>query len=253
METSIPAALHFNGENAPAVIANLSAAGAMLKSSLQPSAGDRVHVVRGGLCAQGVVIWCSGDRCGLEFSTQIDLDDWLAPVANAGQARVDEIISLLKAGALSADHAEGEAGGGSRASNLNDDLNLIRALLKNLKDDLAGSSETLDRHASKIPDLDRAMEILSDDKLLRRSPYQLVDELGGVLQLLVEVEDELVRTRDTVARHGYKLQHLDLAMQMLTELGSELIIGSEERLSSSPRLQNLRGVCENALGSARQE
>jgi len=68
-----------------------------------------------------------------------------------------------------------------------------------------------------------------------------------VLQLLVELEDELAHTTDTVARHGYKLQHLDLAMQMLTELGSELITGSEDSLSASPRLQNLRGVCENAL------
>ena len=122
-----------------------------------------------------------------------------------------------------------------------------RFVLKNLKDELSGSSETLDRHSSKLPHLDQAVQLLSDPKLVRRSPYQLVDELGGVLQLLVELEDELAHTKDTVARHGYKLQHLDLAMQMLTELGSELITGSEDSLSASPRLQNLRSVCENAL------
>lgn len=254
-QTSVPVVLHLGAENAPAIIANLSPAGAMVKSSLQPSTGDEVLLVRGGLCSQGTAIWCLDDEiCGIEFAAQIDLNEWLAPIANAGQARVDEIVALLKAGALGHENTESDAPATTGQSwGLKDDLALIRALLKNLRDDLSGSSETLDRHSSKIAHLDQATEILSDPKLLRRSHYQLVDELGGVLQLLVEVEDELSRTTDTVARHGYKLQHLDLAMQMLTELGSELVVGGEDRLSSSPRLQNLRGVCDNALKGARAE
>ena len=247
-DASIPVALHFSQKNAPVVIGNLSPLGAMLQGSPLPSEGDPVHLVRGELCAEGTIIWCLDDRCGLEFATPIDLADWLAPASHAGQARVDEIFALLKAGAKAVEVGEGGATGDkAKSSTLEDDLALLRTLLKNLKDDLSGSSETLDLHSSKLPHLDRAMEILSDPKLLRRSPYQLVDELGGVLQLLVELEDELAHTKDTVARHGHKLQHLDLAMQMLTELGSELIAGGEDSLSSSPRLQNLRGVCENAL------
>ena len=244
---SIPVALHFSNENASVVIGNLSPAGAMLRGSQLPSEGDPVHLVRGALCAQGTIIWCLDDRCGLEFSAPIDLSEWLAPASHAGQARVDEIFALLKAGAAPAKPAESKASDEVKASTLENDLTLLRGLLKNLKDDLSRSSETLDLHSSKLPHLDRAAEILSDPKLLRQSPYQLVDELGGVLQLLVELEDELAHTTDTVARHGYKLQHLDLAMQMLTELGSELITGSQDSLSVSPRLQNLRGVCENAL------
>jgi len=250
-ETAIPAVLHRNQENAPVVIGNISPAGAMVESSLLPSEGDSVHLVRGELCAEGKIIWRSVDCCGVEFSSHIDPSKWLAPAAHAGQARVDEILAILKAGAEPPRASEAEASReNSNSYSLEDDLGLLRALLKNLNDELSGSSETLDRHSSKLAHLDQAMQLLSDPKLVRRSPYQLVDELGGVLQLLVELEDELAHTKDTVARHGYKLQHLDLAMQMLTELGSELITGSEDSLSASPRLQNLRGVCENALKPA---
>ena len=247
IETAIPAALHFDQAKAPVVIGNLSPAGAMVEASLLPSEGDSVHLVRGELCAQGRIVWCSADRCGLEFSGEIDLPKWLAPASHAGQSRVDEIIAMLKAGAAPEEPPEAGASTAPKSSTIKDDLGLLRALLKNLKDDLSRSSETVDLHSSKLPHLDQAMAVLSDPKLLRLSKYQLVDELGGVLQLLVEVEDELAHTKDTVARHGYKLQHLDLAMQMLTELGSELITGSEDSLSTSPRLQNLRSVCENAL------
>jgi len=246
-ETAIPAALHFGQNNSPVVIGNLSLAGAMLEASSLPSEGDSVHLVRGEWCAQGRIIWRSADCCGLEFSGEIDVSKWLAPASHAGQSRVDEIIAMLKAGAAPEEPPEAAAGAAPKPSTVEDDLGLLRALLKNLKDDLSRSSETVDLHSSKLPHLDQAMAILSDPKLLRQSKYQLVDELGGVLQLLVELEDELAHTTDTVARHGYKLQHLDLAMQMLTELGSELITGSEDSLSASPRLQNLRGVCENAL------
>jgi hypothetical protein len=245
---TIPVALHFTNGNASVAIGNLSPAGAMLQGSPLPSEGDPVHLVRGELCAEGTIIWCLDDRCGLEFSTPIQVSEWLAPASHAGQARVDEIFALLKAGSAPVQVAERAANSDTpKGPTLADDLGLVRALLKNLKDDLSRSSETVDLHSSKLPHLDRAMEILSEPKLLRRSPYQLVDELGGVLQLLVELEDELAHTKDTVARHGYKLQHLDLAMQMLTELGSELITGSEESLSTSARLQNLRSVCANAL------
>ena len=247
-ETAIPAALHFGQENAPAVIGNLSPAGAMLEASTLPCEGNLVHLVRGELFAQGTIIWCSHDRCGLEFSSEIDLSKWLAPATHAGQARVDQLIAMLKSGAAPVEPPEdGTDGATAKPSSIEDDLGLLRALLKNLTEELSRSSETVALHSSKLAHLDRAITILSDSKLLRLSTYQLVDELGGVLQLLVELEDELAHTKDTVARHGYKLQHLDLAMQVLTELGSELITGSKDSLSTSPRLQNLRSVCENAL------
>jgi len=249
IETVIPVSLHSNGEDVPAVVRNISPAGAMVEASLSTSTGDPVHLVRGELCAKGTVIWCLGDRRGMQFSAQIDVDAWLAPAAKAGQARVDEIVALVKAGAAVSE-SEGDAApsrhGGS-GSILADDLTVVTALLGNLKDDLTRSSDTVDTHGAKLEHLDQAMEMLSDEGLIRRSRHQLADELGVIFQLLVEVEDDVTGIRETVARHGYKLQNLDLAMQMLMEVGSEMIINGEEGLSSNPRLNNLRGVCDKAL------
>jgi hypothetical protein len=97
---------------------------------------------------------------------------------------------------------------------------------------------------------DQAATTLSDPELLRLSRLQLVDELGAVFQLLVDLEDEFTSSRETVARHGYKLQHLDLAMQMLSELAADLVIGSSGRPSGNPRLENLRIACDKALQPA---
>jgi hypothetical protein len=163
---------------------------------------------------------------------------------------VDEIIALVKAGA-SASELERNAGGadaGPQADyKLEDDLRLVADLLCNLKEDLSRSRDTVERHGSKLEHLDQAIEMLSSADLVRRSRHQLAEELGAVFQLLVSLEDEVTAIRATVGRPGYKSQHKDLEMQMISELGSELIIGSEDQLANSPRLLNLRAVCDKAL------
>src|SRR5438552_13862611 len=95
IETSFAAVLHAAVENGPASVANLSPAGAMLKTELAPEAGEMVHLVRGGLCAQGTVVWSSASCCGVEFAAEICVDDWLAPAANGGQARIDEMVAMM--------------------------------------------------------------------------------------------------------------------------------------------------------------
>jgi hypothetical protein len=249
IETSFAATLHAAGENGPVKVGNLSPAGAMLESAFVPASGDRVHLVRGGLCSQGTVIWCSDGRCGVEFLAEIAVDDWLAPPSNAGQARIDDIVAAIKNG----DVPQGAEAGSATpirpraSSDLADDIQVVCALLNALKADLAGSELTVTRHGSDLQSFDQAMERLSDPALLRRSRHQLAEELGVVFQLLVDLEDELTSTRDTVARHSYKLQHLDLAMQMLTELAGDLIIGSADQEAGNPRLENLRIACGKAL------
>jgi hypothetical protein len=250
VDTSFSAALHVATEHTTARVRNLSLSGAMLESSLAPATGDPVHLVRGDLCAEGTIIWCSDGRCGVEFIAEIALDDWLAPPSNAEQARIDEIVAAIKAGGA-APQAAG-AGAPTRArgqspSTLADDLQMVCALLVALKADLSGSALTVTRHGSEMQYLDQAMEMLSNPELPRRSRHQLADELGAVFQLLVNMEDEFTSIRDTVARHSYKLQHLDLAMQMLTELAGDLIIGGMDPEAGSPRLDNLRVACGNAL------
>lgn len=220
----------------------------MLSGSLSLSAGKLVHIVRGELCVTGTVIWCADGCCGLEFQRQITLQDWLAPAPNAGQARIDEIVASLKSGRITQQQVtelDVDRSRESRSLGLKDDLQIVCDLLMTLERDLSGSALTLDRHGAKMPFLAQVVDRMSNRDLLRRSKHQLADELGAAYQILVHLEDEFTGIRDTVAQHGYKLQHLDLAMQMLSELTSELLFGSEGE--GNPRLENLRLACEKAL------
>ncbi len=248
VETSFSAALHVGTEYKTVKVRNLSPCGAMLETSLAPSTGDPVHLVRGDLCAEGRTIWCSDGRCGVEFVAEIAVNDWIAPPANAEQARIDEIVASIKAGGAATQAAGADVSAHGRPeSTLADDLKMVEALLVALKADLSGSAMTLTRHGSEMRYLDQAMEMLSDPELPRRSRHQLAEVLGAVFQLLVDLEDEFTRIRETVARHSYKLQHLDLAMQMLTELAGDLIIGGADPAAGNPRMDNLRVACGNAL------
>jgi hypothetical protein len=212
-----------------------------------PTPGERVHVVRGELWVTGTLIWCSDGRCGIQFEKEIVVGDWLAPAPNTGQARIDEIVASLKAGEVTPELTEldGRSRAKSQSFGLSSDLQIVCDLLLTLERDLSCSSLTIDRHGSKMPFLGQVVERMSNPDLLRRSKHQLADELGAAYQILVHLEDEFTDTRDTIARHGYKLQHLDLAMQMLSELTAELLFGSSG--SENSRLENLRIACDKAL------
>jgi hypothetical protein len=246
ISTSLAAVQHVNGDSIPVTIGNLSPAGAMVEVARHLSAGDGVHLVRGGLYVPGTVIWGSNGRSGIEFGHHIDLYEWLAPASNAGQSRVDEIVALVKAG-IPTELRESNSARSAHFARLEDDLQLVGDLLQNLNEDLWLSQDTLRSHDEMFPLLVLAMEKLLNPELLRFARPQLAEELGAIFQLLVDLEDEVSGTRDTVAKHGYKLQNLDLAMQILTELASELIIGEGNKLLANPRLENLRAVCCKAL------
>jgi hypothetical protein len=81
-----------------------------------------------------------------------------------------------------------------------------------------------------------------------RSQEQLVDDLGAVIRLMQDLEDDLATCDETVARHGLKLQNLDIAMQMLRAVSAELTPGSSDERVSLARLADLRVACAKALG-----
>jgi hypothetical protein len=91
------------------------------------------------------------------------------------------------------------------------------------------------------------MEMLADPELRQRSRYQFVDRLGEVFELVRELEDELTSCTETLVRHSYKLQHLDLAMQMLTEISTEALADETDCSPNATRLSNLCRACEHAL------
>ena len=191
------AVLRVGNEQAPVKVRNMSPHGAMVESPIMPPPGTEVQLVRGSLYALGTVVWVSTDRCGLRFSSELCVKEWLAVPAKDHQQRVDHAFALAKAGAF---------------------RNAATATCFN---------ETLDA---------------------RSSVEQIVDDLQSVLSLLQALEDDLATSGETLARHGSKLQNIDIAMQMIRAVAKELQPDQGGLPTSLARLQDLRISCAQALG-----
>ena len=168
----VAAVMRVGDEQAPVRIRNMSANGALIETPVAPRTGTSVIIARGSLVAEGVVMWSSEKKCGLRFSSELSVKDWLAPPAKIEQQRVDDIVALVKAG-----------GGGS----------------------------------SGVPLPEPAP----------RSAEPILDRLERVIGLIQELENDLISSDETVARHGAKLQNLDLALQIIRSLSrDERILGN---------------------------
>ncbi len=84
---------------------------------------------------------------------------------------------------------------------------------------------------------------------LPRSDEQLVDDLGAVVALMQDLESDLTSSDETVARHGLKLQNLDIAMQMIRAIERELSSADGSQAMGLARLKDLRVACAQALGT----
>jgi hypothetical protein len=246
---ALAAELHHNSACAPVTIGNISRCGAMLKTPLVLSPAAAVRLVRGSMASEAKVIWCSGNRCGLEFPEEIQVGEWVLPLFSIGQRWIDQIVAFTKSG-QSEPNVKQSPGGlltpQCDQPQMMADLGLVLELLNDLKDDLTSSSDTLSQHGEDLRQLDAAIQMLSSDDLRRRSGPQLIEGLGEPFELLGRLEDEIC-CDETVARHSYKLQHLDFAMQMLEEVAASSLIGHGEQSSGPSRLPRLRTACEHAL------
>lgn len=161
----IAATLCWGMHRNPARVRNMSPTGALVEAPVLPPPGTRVHLLRGSFSAEGRVAWTESNRCGVRLTSRIEVREWLAPPGNGEQQRVDQIVALVKAGAVPLpagsltsrvplpDLLSGEQ--------LSRDLGLVSELIENLGDHLASEPETLMRHATKLQNLDIAMQILS--------------------------------------------------------------------------------------------
>ena len=82
-----------------------------------------------------------------------------------------------------------------------------------------------------------------------RSREQLIDDLGAVVHLIQNLEDDLASSDETLARHGVKLQNLDIAMQMVRAIARELTPDLGGQPMSIAKLADLRVACAQALGT----
>lgn len=190
----LAAVMRAGSEQSTVKIRNMSSHGAMVESSVTPAVGSEVNLIRGALVCRGTVMWRSPDRCGLRFTSEVFVKDWLAAPTKAQQQRVDDIVALVKAGAA--------------------DLSLG-----------------------------------SDDPHEARSHEQIVDDLAAVVRLMQDLGDDLAASEETLERHGMKLQNLDIAMQMMRAVASELTSGGASGSGSIARLKDLRVACAQALSA----
>lgn len=151
-------------EQSPVKVRNMSPSGAMVETTVDASPGTNVKLVRGRLVAEGSIVWTSGNRHGVKFDVEVSVQEWLAGPAKAEQNRIDDIVSLIKAGRVvpQVDGAEPPISAEGRQSNEQSaiDLEAVVNLIQDLEEDLASSPETLMRHQVKLQNLDIAMQML---------------------------------------------------------------------------------------------
>lgn len=82
----------------PVRIRNLSPTGALIEGALLPQVGTSVHLSRGQHSVAGELKWRGETQAGLQFSTNVEVADWLpASARSTGQQRVDRIVFEAKA------------------------------------------------------------------------------------------------------------------------------------------------------------
>ena len=189
----LAAVLRSNSQSAPARIRNLSPSGAMIESSITPAVGSTVTLSRGSLIASAIVAWSLARKCGVRFSSEVSVQEWLtSPSTNSQQQRVDSLVAIVK-------------------------------------DGRAGFRET------------------NSPPMAIQSNRQLSRDLGSVVTLLMDLENDLSASKATLERHAVKLQNLDIAMQMLRAIAGELAFGTASPGTGVSRLPDLRVSCEQAL------
>jgi hypothetical protein len=134
-----------------------------------------MHLIRGALRVAGVVAWSDANRAGLKFSASIDVQQWRAAPTNTDQQRVDEIVRLVKAGAVPLDVAlPNDPSARSDASSEDElarDLRRVTELLDELGRALAGDQHVVMRHGTALQNLDIASQIIAAvESILSRQP-----------------------------------------------------------------------------------
>ena len=156
----LAASLYCDGSSYPAKIRNISSSGALLEASAAFAQGSLVQLVRGSLIVHGLVAWIANGKLGLRFSGSIDVPQWRRSISNAEQERVDDIVRLVKAGAvpLPVNTACRESSFGKESPAA--DLNRAVRLLDRLGDRLAKDAIVVSSYPAELQNLDIAVQVI---------------------------------------------------------------------------------------------
>lgn len=143
------------GGTLPVRIRNISPTGALLDGATLPPEGTVIHLRRGSLTVGGEVVWQKDGLCGLRFDAEVVVNDWVRRTEHKGQARVDEMIALIR----NAPKARGEAAG---AQESDDSLQSISADLTNSCERLANLPDVVATCSDEILRLDAIAQRLTN-------------------------------------------------------------------------------------------
>lgn len=154
----LAASLYCDGVSHAVKIRNISAAGALLDSTAAFTVGALVQLVRGPLIVHALVAWTTDQRCGIKFSGTIDVQRWCEPPSNPEQDRVDEIVRVVKAGAVPLPvPMPGDSP--AAAEGFSTDLRRVAQLLGQLEDRLASDCIIVAQYPTELQNLDIAMQL----------------------------------------------------------------------------------------------
>lgn len=162
----LAAALYCDGSSSPVKIRNISETGALIEGTALPGIGSLVQLVRGGLIVHALVAWTGDGRCGLKFSGCVKVQQWRAVPSNNEQQRVDDIVRLVKAGAvplpvLHLAQADAPGNADDEGENIRGDLRRAAELLADLGEALAGDVAVVTSHGTALQNLDIAMQMIA--------------------------------------------------------------------------------------------
>jgi len=135
------------GVTLPVRIRNISPTGALLDGAGLPPEGSVVHLRRGSLSVDAEVAWQKPDLCGVRFDVPVIVKDWVSRTEHKGQARVDEMVALVR----NASHLPGATAGSQESD---DSLQSISADLTSSCERLASLPDVVTAHSDEILRLD---------------------------------------------------------------------------------------------------
>ena len=158
----LAATLYCDGWSSPVKIRNISKSGALLEGAIVGNTGELVQLVRGELIADGLVAWSGEGRCGIKFCGIVDVTRWRTSPSNAEQQRVDEVVRLVKAGAvpLPVSPLADVSGTVDDRCRITADIRRAADLLLNLSEELASDFEVVSRHGRSLQGFDIALQLL---------------------------------------------------------------------------------------------
>jgi hypothetical protein len=92
----VAATLYADSASTPVHIRNMSDTGAMIEAGVLPGVGERITLKRGKLEAAGWIAWRAGRRAGVRLEAMVHVADWMSRQVNAGQERVDALLSAVR-------------------------------------------------------------------------------------------------------------------------------------------------------------